>query len=102
MCQQLAGYRSRCHPGNGLAGRGTPAAPVIPESVFLFEAVIRMPRTVHILDRAVIPGTLVGVSHHHGNRGAGGLSFKYSGKDFHLIALVSCGGKFTLPRLSSI
>ena len=77
--QKLYGNCSRRHSSNGFSSGGTPAAPVIPESIFGIKGKICMSRTVRVSNISVIPGSLIHISYHERNRSSGCLSFKYSG-----------------------
>ena len=68
--QQLCRDSARCHASDRLTSRRTSAAPVIPESIFFIEGIIRMSRTVIAGDLAVILRMLILIPHQHRNRRA--------------------------------
>jgi hypothetical protein len=52
---------------------------------------------VDILEGIVIPGTLVGIPNHDGNRGPQGLTLKYAGEKFWGICLNPGGSRAAAP-----
>ena len=61
-----------------------------------------MTRTKFVLDVAIVFGPLIDVFDQESDRCAGRLAFKYAGKDFDLIRLISLRRMTTAPGTAAI
>ncbi len=80
------------HPHGRLPRRGTPAAAVVAEAVFLLVGIVGMRRPELCGDLGIVLGTLVGVVDDQADRGARGAALEGPGQDLHLVGLAALGG----------
>ena len=102
FAKELHSNGTGCHPGNGLSGGGTAAAPIVPETIFLIIGIVRMSGPVVAGNLAVVGGSLGFVVYDHGNGGAGGPTLKRTGQDLHSVILFSGRGIAGLAGLAAV
>ena len=91
-----------CNAHGGFPRRGTAAATVIPDTVFLKIGVIRMARTKTVSDIGIVLRTLVLVEDNQPDRRTGCLAFKNTGKDLHLVGFATLCRVTRLARTTAL
>src|SRR5690606_11989452 len=84
-------------PHRGLAGGGPSAAAIISEPVLLVVGVIRVARTVAVLDLLVIVRALVDVLDQQADRRAGRFAFEHAREDTDAVRLATLRDEARLP-----
>ena len=100
--EELCSNRAADYPSYGLPPRASAAAPRIPETEFLIEAEVRVPRAVAVPNGLIVRRVLVFIAHQNRNRCAEGLSFKDTGQNFAGIRLLTGRRERRLPGLSPV
>ena len=100
--EEFLGNRPGGHAHGGFTRRGTTAAAIVAQTIFLLVGVVSVSRTENVLNGAVVLRTLVGILNQQANAGPGGHALEYAGEDLHLVRLAALGGIARGSRTTAI
>ena len=100
--EEFLGNRSGSHAHSGFTGRGTTAAAIVAQAIFLFVGVVSVARAENVFNRAVILRTLIGILNQQTNAGPGSHPLEYAGEDFNLVRFAALGSIARCSRTSAI
>ena len=87
---------------NRLAAGRAAATAIVTEPELLRVSIVRVAGTKHLGNVSIIMGTLVKVSHYHGNGSAGRPALEHAGQNLDLVAFLAPGRKLALSGFPAV